>query len=60
MSLDKVAVEAERTRSTSRVYRCLGCSAQCGPCARTIRCIMDGRSGARAASCNDRAQSSQP
>ena len=35
------AVEAERTRSTSRVYGCLGCSAQCGRCARTIRRLMD-------------------
>ncbi|MCA1438921.1 (2Fe-2S)-binding protein [Ensifer sp. IC4062] len=35
------AVEAERTRSTSRVYGCLGCSVQCGGCARTIRRIMD-------------------
>jgi bacterioferritin-associated ferredoxin len=35
------AVEAERTRSTSRVYGCLGCSAKCGRCARTIRRIMD-------------------
>jgi bacterioferritin-associated ferredoxin len=34
------AVAAERTRSTSRVYDCLGCSAQCGRCARTIRRIM--------------------
>ena len=28
-------------RSTGDVYRCLGCSAQCGRCARTIRQIMD-------------------
>ena len=35
------AVEAERTRSTSQVYGCLGCSAKCGRCARTIRRIMD-------------------
>ena len=35
------AVEAERTRSTSQVYGCLGCSAKCGGCARTIRRIMD-------------------
>ena len=35
------AVEAERTRSTGQVYDCLGCSAQCGRCARTIRRIMD-------------------
>jgi bacterioferritin-associated ferredoxin len=34
-------VQAERTRSTSQIYRCLGCSAQCGRCARTIRSIMD-------------------
>lgn len=28
-------------RSTSEVYRSLGCSPQCGRCARTIRTIMD-------------------
>jgi bacterioferritin-associated ferredoxin len=28
-------------RTTCQVYRCLGCSAQCGRCARTIRQIMD-------------------
>jgi bacterioferritin-associated ferredoxin len=28
-------------RSTGQVYGCLGCSAQCGRCARTIRKIMD-------------------
>ena len=36
------SVTAERTvRATSEVYRCLGCSAECGRCARTIRRIMD-------------------
>jgi len=36
------AVAAERpVRGTSEVYRCLGCSAECGRCARTIRRIMD-------------------
>ena len=35
------AVEAERTSSTSRVYGCLGCSAQCGRCARTIRLLIN-------------------
>jgi bacterioferritin-associated ferredoxin len=34
------AVAAKPTRSTSQVYGCLGCSAQCGRCARTIRRIM--------------------
>jgi bacterioferritin-associated ferredoxin len=28
-------------RTTSYVYGCLGCSAQCGRCTRTIRKIMD-------------------
>jgi len=28
-------------RTTSEVYTCLGCSAQCGRCARTIRRIMN-------------------
>ncbi|MEY9723331.1 bacterioferritin-associated ferredoxin [Sinorhizobium fredii] len=35
------AVEAEALRSTSQVYGCLGASAQCGRCVRTIRRIMD-------------------
>ena len=54
------AVAAARTRSTSQVYGCLGCSAQCGRCARTIRRIMDEALGsARAASSNGCARSSQ-
>jgi bacterioferritin-associated ferredoxin len=28
-------------RSAGQVYGCLGCSAQCGRCARTIRRIMN-------------------
>lgn len=28
-------------RTAGEVYTCLGCSAQCGRCARTIRRIMD-------------------
>ncbi|WP_188577911.1 (2Fe-2S)-binding protein [Azorhizobium oxalatiphilum] len=27
--------------SPGQVYRCLGCSPQCGRCARTIRAILD-------------------
>jgi bacterioferritin-associated ferredoxin len=41
------AIEAERTRSTSRVYGCLGCSAKCGCCVRTIRRIIDEVHGLR-------------
>ena len=36
------SVTAERAaRGTSEVYRCLGCSAECGRCARTIKTIID-------------------
>jgi bacterioferritin-associated ferredoxin len=28
-------------RKTIEVYRCLGCSPQCGRCARTVRAILD-------------------
>ena len=30
-----------KPRTTGQVYGCLGCSPQCGRCARTIRRIMD-------------------
>ena len=32
-------------RTTGEVYGCLGCSPQCGRCARTIRQIMDDAGG---------------
>ncbi len=32
---------APAARTTGQVYGCLGCSAQCGRCARTIRRIVD-------------------
>jgi bacterioferritin-associated ferredoxin len=35
------AVTAQTPRTAGQVYGCLGCSAQCGRCARTIRGIMD-------------------
>ncbi len=38
----RTALSAEQTPlTTGQVYGCLGCSAQCGRCARTIRRIMD-------------------
>jgi bacterioferritin-associated ferredoxin len=41
-----------RPATANQVYGCLGCSPQCGRCARTIRHIMDeALSGASAASC---------
>lgn len=38
-------------RTPNDVYGCLGCSAQCGRCARTIKKIMDEALGACAKSC---------
>jgi bacterioferritin-associated ferredoxin len=35
------AVHTAGPRTTSEVYGCLGCSAQCGRCARTICKIMN-------------------
>jgi bacterioferritin-associated ferredoxin len=38
-------------RTTGEVYNCLGCSAQCGRCARTIRRIMDEALGTTDTAC---------
>jgi len=35
------AMDTAAPRTTGEVYGCLGCSAQCGRCASTIRKIMD-------------------
>jgi bacterioferritin-associated ferredoxin len=42
---------ANGPRSTSQVYQCLGCSPQCGRCARTIRAIMDDALAAACEAC---------
>jgi bacterioferritin-associated ferredoxin len=34
------AVSADTPRTAGQVYGCLGCSPQCGRCARTIKKIM--------------------
>jgi bacterioferritin-associated ferredoxin len=39
-------------RTAGQVYGCLGCSAQCGRCARTIKRIMDEALTGAAAACN--------
>ena len=39
-------------RTANQVYGCLGCSAQCGRCARTIRKIMDEALDHAATACN--------
>jgi len=57
----RAAVQTEaRPRSAGQVYGCLGCSAQCGRCARTIRKIMDEALGASAAACNGCAKHGNP
>ena len=40
-------------RSAGQVYGCLGCSAQCGRCATTIRKIMDQAMDAAACACRE-------
>ena len=37
----RAAVADATPRSAAQVYGCLGCSPQCGRCARTIRRIMN-------------------
>ena len=37
----RTIANAATRRTTSYVFNCLGCRAQCGRCARTIREIMD-------------------
>jgi bacterioferritin-associated ferredoxin len=36
-----IDAEAGGARTPGQVYRCLGCSPQCGRCARTIKAILD-------------------
>ncbi|MES2752619.1 MAG: (2Fe-2S)-binding protein [Pseudomonadota bacterium] len=36
-----VVAQSDFPRTAGEVYGCLGCSAQCGRCARTIKAIMD-------------------
>ncbi|MBV9532105.1 MAG: (2Fe-2S)-binding protein [Bradyrhizobium sp.] len=39
-------------RSAKQIYGCLGCSAECGRCARTIKSIIDEALGACAQTCH--------
>jgi bacterioferritin-associated ferredoxin len=45
------AVSTTAPQTTGQVYGCLGCSPQCGRCARTIKRIMDEALGACATEC---------
>jgi bacterioferritin-associated ferredoxin len=46
-----VSAAADAPRSARELYGCLGCSAECGRCARTIKRIMTEALGACAAEC---------
>jgi bacterioferritin-associated ferredoxin len=48
----RTAMSHEKSpRTPGQVHRCLGCGAQCGRCARTIRRIMDEALAACGPSC---------
>lgn len=42
----------DRPRTAGQVYGCLGCSAQCGRCARTIKRIMEETADGLDSGCN--------
>ncbi len=46
-----VAEADDAVRHAKQVYGCLGCSAECGRCARTIKTIIDEALGPCAKSC---------
>jgi len=47
-----VSTAADVPRTAREVYGCLGCSAECGRCARTIKRIMTEALGACIRECN--------
>ena len=46
-------------RSAKQIYGCLGCSAECGRCARTIKAIIDEALGVCAQACSAGCRHSQ-
>jgi bacterioferritin-associated ferredoxin len=46
-----VNVASDLPRNAKQVYGCLGCSAECGRCARTIKTIIDDALGPCAKAC---------
>src|ERR1700684_4317828 len=48
---DAVNASEDLPRNAKQVYGCLGCSAECGRCARTIKTIIDEALGACAVAC---------
>jgi len=48
---EAVAEPGVNLRTAGQVYRCLGCSPQCGRCARTIRKLIDDINGSACSAC---------
>jgi bacterioferritin-associated ferredoxin len=46
-----VGAAEQLPRSAKQIYGCLGCNAECGRCARTIKTIIDEALGACAKAC---------
>jgi len=46
-----VTASEDLPRNPKQIYGCLGCSAECGRCARTIKTIIDEALGACALAC---------
>ena len=46
-----VSASSDLPRNPKQIYGCLGCSAECGRCARTIKTIIDEALGACAKEC---------
>jgi bacterioferritin-associated ferredoxin len=46
-----VTAAEDLPRNAKQIYGCLGCSAECGRCARTIKSIIDEALGACAVAC---------
>jgi bacterioferritin-associated ferredoxin len=49
---DAVNASEDLPRNAKQIYGCLGCSAECGRCARTIKTIVDEALGACAEACH--------
>jgi bacterioferritin-associated ferredoxin len=47
-----VNVSEALPRNPKQIYDCLGCNAECGRCARTIKTILDDALGACAKACH--------
>jgi bacterioferritin-associated ferredoxin len=47
-----VSASEDLPRNAKQIYGCLGCSAECGRCARTIKSIIDEALGACAKACH--------